>query len=114
MAKNETRRLSPKVISEDVDSISALAEVVGYAPVNTVYSLDAAQALLKQMQESKAKEVQAEAAFRAAKDQATTKEWDFHNMVLGVKDQVRAQFGKDSDELQSIGLKKKVDYKSPK
>ncbi len=33
-------------------------------------------------------------------------EWAFHNAVLGVKDQVKAQYGKDSDELQSVGLTK--------
>jgi hypothetical protein len=40
-------------------------------------------------------------------------ERDFHNAILGAKDQVKAQFGKDSNELQALGLKKASEYKRP-
>jgi hypothetical protein len=33
--------------------------------------------------------------------------------MLGVKDQVIAQFGKDSNEVQAVGLKKKSEYSRP-
>jgi hypothetical protein len=33
--------------------------------------------------------------------------------MLGVKEQVIAQFGKNSDQLQALGLKKKSEYKAP-
>ena len=33
--------------------------------------------------------------------------------MLGAKDQVKAQFGKDSIQLQELGLKKTSDYKRP-
>lgn len=36
--------------------------------------------------------------------------WAFHNFVLGAKTQVRAQFGDSSNEIQSLGLKKKSEY----
>ncbi|MFZ5821366.1 MAG: hypothetical protein ACOYYJ_15835 [Chloroflexota bacterium] len=35
------------------------------------------------------------------------------NMLLGVKDQVIAQYGKNSDQVQALGLKKKAEYKAP-
>ena len=35
-------------------------------------------------------------------------------MLLGAKDQVIAQYGSDSDQVQSLGLKKKSDYKALK
>ena len=57
--------------------------------------------------------VQAEAAAAAARDEAVAESWNFHNTILGVKDQVRAQFGPDSAELQSLGLKRKSEYKAP-
>ena len=38
-------------------------------------------------------------------------EWARHNLVLGMRTQVKAQFGDDSNELQSVGLKKKSEYK---
>ncbi|MDQ1590721.1 MAG: hypothetical protein QOG71_1348 [Pyrinomonadaceae bacterium] len=34
-------------------------------------------------------------------------------MVLGSRDQVVAQFGKDSNEVQAVGLKKASEYKRP-
>jgi hypothetical protein len=49
----------------------------------------------------------------AAMDAARAAEWAFHNAMLGVKDQVIAQFGKDSNEVQALGLKKKSERKAP-
>ena len=54
-----------------------------------------------------ATEVQQQAALDAARDEATSAEWDFHNAMLGVKEQVKAQFGGDSNEWQALGLTKK-------
>jgi len=48
-----------------------------------------------------------------ARDNAAAAEWEFHNAMLGVKDQIIAQFGKDSNQVQAIGLKKKSERKSP-
>ena len=42
-----------------------------------------------------------------------TAEWEFHNTMLAVKEQVIAQFGKNSDQVQALGLKKKTEYKAP-
>jgi len=33
--------------------------------------------------------------------------------MLAVKEQVIAQFGKNSNQLQALGLKKKSEYKAP-
>ena len=58
-------------------------------------------------------EAQAKAAYDAARDNAVKAEWDFHNLILGVKDQVASQFGRDSNEYQALGLKKKSERKAP-
>jgi hypothetical protein len=57
-------------------------------------------------------EVQKEGEAKAARDNAVTAEHVFHQAILGAKDQIRAQFGIDSNEYQSIGLKKKTEYRS--
>jgi hypothetical protein len=113
MAKDETRRLSPSVIKENMDSLTALEDVQGYSPHKPEFNLAIGIAILNNMHLSQSKEVKADKAFKTAKDHAITNEWALHNFILGVKEQVRSQFGSDSDELQSIGLKKKVDYKRP-
>ena len=53
------------------------------------------------------------ALYRAAADAARLAEWEFHNAVLAMKEVVRGQFGADSNEAQSVGLKKKFDRKRP-
>ena len=51
--------------------------------------------------------------YRAASDAARLAEWEFHNAVLAMKEVVKGQFGSDSNEAQSVGLKKKSDRKRP-
>jgi hypothetical protein len=55
-----------------------------------------AQASLNAAQQA---EAQAVAAAAAARDNAVAKEWEFHDLMLGVKDQIIAQFGKNSNEV---------------
>lgn len=37
----------------------------------------------------------------------------FHDYMLGAKDQVKAQFGSSSNELQGLSIKKKSEYDKP-
>ena len=112
MAKDETKRLSAPVIEADRNSLAALHTISSYAPANPSYTLaalNAAQAALAAAQQA---EAQTAAAAAAARDAAVAKEWEFHNLVLGMKDQVIAQFGRDSNEVQAVGLKKASEYRS--
>jgi hypothetical protein len=111
MAKDQTKRLSPKDLSGDTITNDALKGVAGYAPVNPQFSVANLKALFDTMTAAQAAETQAEAALRTSRDKAVVAEWNFHNSILGAKDQVKAQFGKDSNELQALGLKKASEYK---
>ena len=111
MAINQTKRLSQRDLSNDTAANDALKGVGGYAPVNPKYAVGNLKTLFDAMMEAKATETQADAAFRTARDKAVSAEWNFHNAVLGAKDQVKAQFGKDSNELQALGLKKASEYR---
>lgn len=113
MAKNQTRRITPPKLSNNNDSFAALQQVTGYTPTNKNFSLATGTSLQKAQQQTRNAEAQATAALKTARDNATEAEWDFHNYLLGVKDQVAAQYGKDSNEFQAIGMKKKSEYKSP-
>ncbi len=112
MARNETKPISPAQLSADEDAFAALQAMTGYNPSNPAYTLaniEAAHAALLAKQQAA---VQAEAASDAARDAAVAEGWRFHNTILAVKDQVRAQFGVDSAELQALGLKRKSEYKT--
>ena len=113
MAKDQTKRLKPAKIIENNTAYSALKSITRYEPSNADYSMANGDSLMSAMQRMQEAEAQAEAAYKAARDNANEAEWAFHNFILGAKNQVKAQFGVDSNELQSLGLKKKTEYKKP-
>lgn len=112
MAKNETKRLVPSVLADDEASFNALKKIPDYAPSNPSYKVDAIEQAKEAKQAAQAAEDQAAAALKTARDVATSKEWAFHNLILGAKDHVRGQYGKDSVQVQEIGLKRTSEYKS--
>src|SRR2546426_9868984 len=103
MAKDQTRRNSPQLLQEDKDSHDAIKGISTYNPSNPDYAKDKLQAARDGMETAQAAEVNADAAFKAARDGANAKEWAFHNAILGAKQQVVAQYTDDSDEAQAIG-----------
>lgn len=111
MAKDKTKRLRPSILQEDLDAYAALKVIAGYSPSNANYALTSVDTSNTAMTAKQTDEVQKQAAADAARDDSVAAEWDFHDMILGVKNQVKAQFGESSNELQSLGLKKKSEYK---
>jgi hypothetical protein len=112
MAKNETKRLAPKLLNEDIAALDALDDISDYAPANPNYATangDTAKAVMLKLQ---AAETQANAAAKAARDNAVAQEWAFHNFILGAKAQVIAQYGDSSNQIQGLGIKKKTEYKN--
>jgi hypothetical protein len=106
--------MSPAQIQADRDAFAALQAIEGYAPSNQAYALTTITAASTGLADAQQAETQAAAAAASARDEATAREWEFHDLMLGVKDQIRAQFGKDSNEVQAIGLKRKSEYSRPK
>lgn len=114
MAKNQSKRLPPGKIEADESGFAALQTITGYTPINSTYTVNAVMAAHEELQALRKVEAQAAAAAAVARGDTIAKEWEFHNLMLGVKEQVIAQFGKDSEQLQAIGLKRKSEYKPPK
>jgi hypothetical protein len=112
MAKDQSRRLSAAAIEADKTAFAALQDVTGYAPANPAYALTAITAAQNEIAAAQQAEAQVAAALATARDVTVAKEWAFHNLLLGAKDQVVAQFGRDSNEVQAIGLKKVSEYKA--
>ena len=113
MAQNQAIRVRPKVLEADLKAYTALQGIANYQPLNQAYArglMDACQASLLAAQKTT---VHAEGALATARDEETAVEWKFHNIMLGVKEQVIAQFGSDSNEAQLLGLKKKSERKAP-
>ncbi|HLM03091.1 MAG TPA: hypothetical protein VK400_18715 [Pyrinomonadaceae bacterium] len=111
MANHRNKRLPKTVLQDDLNAYAALQAIAGYTPSNEQFKLAEVTASHQAMQENQTSEVQKQAAADAQRDAAAGSEWDFHEMILGAKDQVKAQFGPDSNEYQSLGLKKKSEYR---
>ena len=65
------------------------------------------------MTAAQTEEVKQEGLAAGARDTANAAEWAVHNFILGMKTQIIAQYGEDSDQVQAIGLKKKSERKKP-
>ena len=114
MAKNQNKRLTPAQLQADLDAYTALQGIATYAPANTAYAKTAIAAKLTAMKTAQDAELAAQVTLSTGRDTSTAAEWDFHNFMLAAKEQVIAQYGKSSDQLQALGLKKKTEYKAPK
>ena len=113
MAKNETVRIRPGILKSDEDAYTALPTMQDYNPANTGFSKSTLTGSLADMQTTQQAEVNAQNALDAARDAAVKAEWNFHDAMLGVKAQVVAQYGDDSDQAQALGLTKKSERKAP-
>jgi hypothetical protein len=110
---NETKRVKPAQMEADRDSFAALQAIAGYAPASPIYRTAAITEVQNALAGAQTAEAQAEAALASARDTAVAREWEFHNLILGAKDQVIAQFGRDSNEVQAMGLKKTSERSAP-
>jgi glutathione peroxidase-family protein len=113
MAKDEIKRLKPTALKADEEAYTALKTINDYKPSNGKFNLANGEAKYVDKESKTDQEVIAEKAWKTARDEANDAQWGFHNYMLGAKDQVLAQFGADSNELQLLGLKKKSEYKRP-
>ena len=113
MAQIQTRRLTLTEITADRMVSIAVQELGDYAPADKTFTPAMLVSLERAMEQAQQAEIRAQNALAAARDAAFAAEWATHNAVLRTKAQVIAQYGPDSDAIQSLGLKKKSDRKRP-
>jgi hypothetical protein len=87
--------------------------ITDYAPANSDYTTQSLLAAQTEMDAKAVTAAQAEAAYKTARDEATTAAHRYHNKVIGMRDSVGAQYGKDSNQFQSVGRKKTTEYRKP-
>ena len=114
MPNNANRRLSAHVLQADLDCITALKVIEGYAPSNPADTLAALTDLQTRVAAAEEREFHLANSYAAARDETLALQNERHDRVKSVKNQVRAQFGNDSNEVASIGLKKASERKPPK
>lgn len=113
MARNPNIRIQAQVLQADEDALVALKAIADYKPANPAYSVEALTLKHEAMRAAEEAELHAQNALSAARDAAVAAQWEYHDAVLGIKDQVIAQYGPNSDQVASLGLKKKSERRAP-
>jgi hypothetical protein len=109
MAK--VQRMRPVELKEIRDLLAALKALPGYAPHDPDATVTALEAKLAEWDSRNQTEVQKEAEAAAAQDATATVEDWLRKARTTIRTQVAAQYGKDSDEVAAVGLKKTSEYK---
>src|SRR5437660_10309361 len=88
MAKNETVRIRPSLLQQDRDGFAALKAISDYKPANEDFTVSKVQTAQDELLSKRDTEAQKMGDWEAARDDATSAEWAFHNAMLAAKDQV--------------------------
>ena len=106
--------IRPRILNADKETLLAVKQMADFA----AHSLTAEelQALCDAMTAAQTEQLYAENELKAKRYAADQAERTFHAAVQKVKLGVIAQYGEDSNQVASIGLKKRSNYKhrSPK
>lgn len=113
MASSKLTRIPTQVLQADNEAYVALKAISDYQSANPDYSLVTVARLHENVQATLEAELHAQNTLAAARDAALASQRAFHEAILGVKNQVKAFYGADSDQLAALGLKKKSDRKAP-
>ena len=116
MAKKKSARLSQRILSQDRQIAKAVLSFADYQPANKEFTAKRLREALDAIEQATKAEEAAMDALAKARDKAIRAESEFHEVVLGAKRQVVAQYGEDSDQITALGLKKKSErrYGRPK
>lgn len=106
-------RIRSVVLQSDNSTLIALEALPDYAPRNAKHSVVSAKAARDKVQTAHARIQRLRAELAAALDAAAVDESDYHEIITGAKTEVLAQYGPNSDEYASLGLKKKTEHKRP-
>ncbi|MBK7578215.1 MAG: hypothetical protein IPI24_12405 [Ignavibacteria bacterium] len=111
MAKRTTTRVTQRVLTQDKQIATAVLTLKDYNPANKEFTAQRLREALKELEEATAAEQKALEAVAKAREVSVRIEGEFHELVLGTKRQVLAQYGDDSDEITRLGMKKKSERK---
>ena len=114
MARISNSRMQAHIIQADSDALVALKTITGYQPATPAYSLPELISKYDAMRVAQETLLNTQNTVAAARDALVSAQWTFHDVVLGAKDQIIAQYGPDSDHVAALGLKKKSERRTPK
>jgi hypothetical protein len=109
MTFNQKRKPSPEDMKSDRAALLALRELDDYAPVNSALTTASLTAMEQALIQAEQEEQRLQNALVTARDTVAAAAWTLRHGILGAKAAVIAQYGPDSNAVQTLGLKKKSD-----
>lgn len=107
MAKRKVARVTQNILQKDRKIVKAVLALKDYSPANPEFTVVRLREALKKIEEVTAAEKRALDAAAKAREEAIRVELQFHELAIGAKRQVMAQYGDESEEITSLGMKKK-------
>lgn len=107
MAVKKIARVSQRILKKDRQIVAAVLALKNYNPANNEYTAERLGEALQRADDAFKAEQEAMEAVVRAREAAIKEEAAFHELVLGAKRQVIAQYGDDSEEITRLGMKKK-------
>lgn len=103
------KRLSPNQLAELKRNFAGLKSITNYAPIKEEYKIAQIQPIEDELDSLLVEEAQMEAQLANLRDRIADKGGELVQKMNGAAQQVIAQFGDDSEELQAIGRVRKSD-----
>lgn len=107
------KRITPAQLQADRDTLTAAKALPDYSPRNPLYSTTSASAAEQKNEDARTRVLRAKAELAAALDEERSTGVVFHEIAIGMRDEVMVQYGSSSDEYASVGRKKKSERKRP-
>ncbi len=109
-----TRKISSDTLKKDHETLVALAAMRGYAPRKANLEVAALTTLETTLGSAEARMLRARAEMEASTDAYYAAAVGFHDNIVGARDEVKVQYGDNSDQYASVGRTKRAERKSPR
>lgn len=106
---SKARKLTPNQLAEVKTSFAGLKGIDGYAPVNGDYAINKIAPVEAAIDNLMEQEAQLSAQLAGVRDEIAERGTEFVQKMKGAAQQVIAQFGDDSAEIQALGRKRASD-----
>lgn len=93
--------------------MEAVRTFTDYKPSNLAYGIAPMTMHEQALKTAEADLMHAQQALDEAINNLIAAQWLLHNGVLGMREQVIAQYGRSSNQVEKMGLKRKTEYNTP-
>jgi len=111
MASPRALPIRPQILKADLNGFLGLGTLSNFQPFDPALRYEAVAAAVDRLRLAEERDIHTRNAQAVARSELIAAQWAVHDLMGRVKDHVKAQFGSDSDEIATLGLKRKSHYK---